>query len=391
MKIILDQAYTKLAAYVIGTATILYILYSLLAHLGFILAKAGEIFGALISLLAPLLIALVVTYLLHPMVSRIEGQLLKRFRFLTPGASADRHRQLRRTLSVLITYLLFLCLVVVFIYFIYVLISGSLPQKLDLETMVAGITAYTQTYQQLFHRLTASLEASPLSEGLKNQLLGTVKTIQSFLASAGSGFVVSLSGFFSNLINLVMGLIIAFYLLKDITYFQQLWQQAVRLVLPRRPGPGFASLMADVNGIIASFIRGQLLVALIVGIISSVALFLIGLDYAVLVGMTAGLCNIIPYVGPLIGSVLAAAVALLGGSPVQALLAVGVLVVVQQLDSNLISPKIVGDSVGLHPVFVILAIIIGGSWFGLLGMLLAVPSAGVIRLLLLRWTASRSH
>ena len=105
-------------------------------------------------------------------------------------------------------------------------------------------------------------------------------------------------------------------------------------------------------------------IALIVGVLSSIALYIIGLDFAVFVGMTSGLFNIIPYFGPLIGSVLAVVVGLLGGSLYKALLAVIALVIVQQIDSNIISPKIVGNSVGLHPVFVMLAIIIGGSCFG---------------------------
>jgi predicted PurR-regulated permease PerM len=132
-----------------------------------------------------------------------------------------------------------------------------------------------------------------------------------------------------------------------------------------------------------------LLVALIVGVFSSILLYIVGLDFAVLVGMTAGLFNVIPYFGPIIGSIIAVVVGLLSGSPLKALLAVAALVVVQQIDSNIISPRIVGNSVGLHPVFIILSIIIGGSCFGLLGMLIAVPVAGIIKLLLNRWVSFR--
>jgi len=114
-------------------------------------------------------------------------------------------------------------------------------------------------------------------------------------------------------------------------------------------------------------------------------LYLVGLDYAVLVGMTVGLCDIIPYFGPVVGSVIAVIVALVTGSPMKALLAVVALWVVQQLEGNIIAPKIIGKRVGLHPVFIILAIVIGGYFFGLVGMLLAVPTAGITKLILLRY------
>lgn len=381
MKIVLDKTYTKYSGYTILTVTILYILYELISNLGVILSTAFAVLGSLLSLLAPLIIGLVITYLLHPVVSRIDVFYLK----------SIHKPHLRRTLSVLTTYLLFLSVIILFIYFLYVLISGSLPKNLDINTMLNAITSYSKTYDQLFSRITAYLQSSGISEGLKNQLLVLIKNTQHFIGSAGAGLLTTLEHFFNNLLNLLMGVIIAFYFLKDITYFTSLYRQGIDLWLHRAHDQKLSRLANDINGVISSFIRGQLLVALIVGVMSSIALYLVGLDFAVLVGMTAGFCNIIPYVGPLIGSVLAVAVALLSGSPLKALFAVLALVVVQQLDGNIISPKIVGDSVGLHPVFVILAIIIGGSWFGLLGMLLAVPTAGIIKLLLLRWVTSQKE
>jgi predicted PurR-regulated permease PerM len=105
--------------------------------------------------------------------------------------------------------------------------------------------------------------------------------------------------------------------------------------------------------------------------------------------MTAGISNVIPYFGPIIGSIPAVIVGLLSGSPIKALFAVIVLIVVQQIDSTLISPKVVGDSVGLHPLFVMLSIIIGGAYFGLWGMLIAVPTAAIIKMFLIRWIEER--
>lgn len=386
MKIVVDKTYLKYSAYIIFTATILYILYGIISNLGYILKTAWMVLGSILSVLAPLMIALVIAYLLHPLVSWIEAFILKNIKRLSPKAHKnDQYCQLRRALSVLITYLLFLALMIFFIASLYGLISGSLPKHMDLNSMLVSITDYSKTANQLFSSLTASMETSGFSADVKNQLLHLIEASKTYTANALAGLFTSLQGFGNNLLNIILGFIIAFYLLYDMEYFQSLYHQVTNLLFKRHHYDKMAGYMADIDGVVSSFIRGQLLDALIVGILSSIALYIVGLDFAVFVGMTSGLFNIIPYFGPLIGSVMAVVVALLGGSFHKAVLAVIALVIVQQIDSNLISPKIVGDSVGLHPVFVMLAIIIGGSCLGIWGMLIAVPVAGIIKLMLNRW------
>lgn len=390
MKIVLDKTYVKYSIYTILTVTIIFILYGILSNLGHILKTALIVLGGVISVLTPLIIALVITYLFHPLVSRIEAFILMNVKLMAPKAEKnDQHGHLRRTISVLITYLLLLALIVLFIYSLYVLISGSLPRNIDLNSMLDSITNYTKSYNELFIRLTASMEKSGLSGEVKNQLLRLIQVSQNFTGNAIVGLFTSLQGFGNNLLNILLGFIIAFYLLMDFQYFKSLYRQSTAMLFKPQHNEKLSDFMADINGVVSSFIRGQLLVALIVGVFSSILLYIVGLDFAVLVGMTAGLFNVIPYFGPIIGSIIAVVVGLLSGSPLKALLAVAALVVVQQIDSNIISPRIVGNSVGLHPVFIILSIIIGGSCFGLLGMLIAVPVAGIIKLLLNRWVSFR--
>ncbi len=384
MRIILDKTYLKYLTYTILTATILYILYGIISNLGSILKTAVHILGVAFSVLSPLLIGLVIAYLLHPLVSWIDLAVVKKIKPLSAADKNDRYQHLRRTLSVLITYLFFLSVLVLFIYSLYVMISGSLPRHLDLNTMIVAIGNYTQNYNELFNRLIISLQTTGLSDNLKNQLLAYVQVTQNFIGNAIGGLFASLQQFGNNILNIMLGFVIAFYLLKDLEYFKNLYHECTDLLFNRRHNEKLTSLLTEINGVVANFIRGQLLVALILGVTSSIALYLVGLDYAVLVGMFAGLCNIIPYFGPVVGSAIAVIVALISGSPLKALLAVMALVVVQQLDGNIITPKIVGDSVGLHPVFIMLSIVIGGSLFGLVGMLLAVPTAGIIKLLLYR-------
>ncbi len=392
MKFKLDKTYVKYCAYIIITATILYILYGIISNLGYIVKTAWLVLGSVLSVLSPLFIALVITYLLHPLVSWIEAFLLKNIKLLAPKSHKDdKYRQLRRSVSVLITYLLFLGLIFFFIYSLYGLISGSLPKHIDVNSMLESITDYSKTANQLFANLTTSMENSGFSADVKKQLLQVIQAGKTVTANAIAGLFTSMQGFGNNLINITLGFIIAFYFLNDMEYFKNLYQQCTDMLIKRHHYEKMASYLDDINAVVSSFIRGQLLDALIVGILSSIALYIVGLDFAVFVGMTSGLFNIIPYFGPLIGSVLALVVALLGGNLRTAVLAVIALVIVQQIDSNIISPKIVGNSVGLHPVFVMLAIIIGGSCMGIWGMLIAVPVAGIIKLMLNRWVAYKTE
>jgi predicted PurR-regulated permease PerM len=388
MRIILDKAYLKISGYTILTATILYILYAFISNLGSILKIALLVLGVVFSVLSPVIIALVIAYLLHPLVTWIDTNVATKISLLPSKANkSHKYQHLRRTASVLLTYLLFLSLILLFIYSLYVLISGSLPKNLSFNNMMIYISNYSNTYNELFDRLISTLQTSGISDNMKNQLLALIKVTQNFISNGVAGLFTSIQEFGNNLLNIMLGFVIAFYLLKDVEYFRNLYHDSTSFLFNRKYNEKLSGILADINGVVSKFIRGQLLVALIVGILSSIGLYAVGLDYAVLVGMTAGLGNIIPYFGPIVGAILAVIVGLISGSPLKALFSVLVLIVVQQLESIIISPKIVGDSVGLHPVFVMLSVVIGGTFFGLMGMLIAVPIAGIIKLFLNQWVA----
>ena len=121
------------------------------------------------------------------------------------------------------------------------------------------------------------------------------------------------------------------------------------------------------------------------GILSSIALSIVGIKYSFVIGAIAGISNMIPYVGPIVGTVLAAVMGLLSGSPIKILYAIIAMLIVQQIDNHFLAPQIVGNSVGLHPVFTMMAILIGGNIGGLIGMLIAVPLAASFKLLFTTW------
>lgn len=182
------------------------------------------------------------------------------------------------------------------------------------------------------------------------------------------------------LVNLVLIPVITFYLLRD-------WEKLIAHVgglLPRYAAPTVLRLARECDEVLASFLRGQLWVMIGLGLVYSVGLWLAGLDLALLIGLVAGAVSFVPYLGVIVGLGAAAIAGLVqhGGDagillPVAAVFAVG-----QLLESMVLTPLLVGDRIGLHPVAVIFAVLAGGQLFGALGVLLALPVAAVVVVLL---------
>ena len=151
------------------------------------------------------------------------------------------------------------------------------------------------------------------------------------------------------------------------------------LILPKKHRSKAILLFRDIDNAFGKFIRGQIIVASFIGILTTTALSIIDVKYAVFLGLFAGIANVIPYFGPIIGLVPTIIFALFD-SPGKALYASGAFVLIQQIESGILTPKIIGESVGVHPVYVILSLFIGGKLMGIAGMILAVPVLVAIKL-----------
>ncbi|HVF74707.1 MAG TPA: AI-2E family transporter [Acidimicrobiales bacterium] len=183
---------------------------------------------------------------------------------------------------------------------------------------------------------------------------------------------------FHVLLILFLAPVVAFYLLVDLPHVRQ----AAESLIPDGARHEVLLLAHRLNRAIGGFFRGQLLVATIVGVMCSVGLLAIGLRFWFLVGMIAGLFNIIPLIGPWVGGIPGIIIALTTGSPLQALGVVVVMVTAQQIDNHFITPQVMHRTVQLHPAVVILALLVGGTLGGFFGLLLAVPAAAVLKILL---------
>jgi predicted PurR-regulated permease PerM len=172
--------------------------------------------------------------------------------------------------------------------------------------------------------------------------------------------------------------VLTFYLLRD---FDRLRHGAMDL-FPRDRRERWSAFVAEYNALVARYLRGQVIAAAIVGVLTWVGLWALGFPYAGLIGATAGVFNLVPYLGLIVSLVPALAIALISGAVGASLLKIAIVFgIVQFLDSSVIGPRIVGESVGIHPVWIMLALALGGFWFGFVGLLLAVPAAALIKLL----------
>lgn len=252
---------------------------------------------------------------------------------------------------------------------------------LVIPTLIQQAAALIDSAPDLLNRLQASLtERFPqlldADSTIRQQLVAIGETIQSKGGDVINGLLTSAAGLINVIILLVVVPVVAFYLLLD-------WDNMTAKIddmLPRDHAPVVRNLASQIDNTLASFIRGQGTVCFVLGSYYAIALMLAGLNFGLIVGFIAGLISFIPYVGALVGGVLAIGLALFQfwGDWLSIGIIAGIFGVGQFLEGNILTPKLVGNSVGLHPVWLIFALSVFGSLFGFVGMLVAVPMAAMI-------------
>ena len=332
-----------------------------------LLGATGLFLVVLADVLLPFVAGLAIAYLLDPIVDRLERAGCGR----TIGAT------------------LVLCgFVVVACGFLLLLVPVVNAQLLRLAELLPGVVARIEpVVRSLLENVHADARDGSL-ESLPSLAGGVLPWITRTLARVVSGGVA-----ITNLLSLVLITpIVAFYLLRD-------WDRLVRTIsgwLPQAQGPVIREQAGLIDRTLASFVRGQGSVCLVLMVYYGTALSLAGLDFGIVVGIFVGGISFIPFVGAILGGVLSISLAAIQFPDWQPIVIVGVIFVIGQvLEGNVLTPKLVGDAVGLHPVWVIFALLAGGTLFGFVGVLLSLPVAAIIgvigRFALDRYLASPLH
>lgn len=313
----------------------------------------------LAPVLTPFLFSALLAYLGDPLIDRLEARKLSRSWAVTLTFGA-----------IILGLLLLLLLLIPLSAHQFKALMHKLPGYLDwFQTSIVpwlndvlGIDPNLFELSQLRDRLLAyAREISDLASGLLESLRASSTIVFTWIA------------------NLVLVPVVTFYLLRD----WDLLVARVRELLPRRIEPTVSKLAREADEVIGAFLRGQFIVMMALGIMYSVGLAIIGLDFSLLVGMLAGLVSFVPYLGLIVGILAASIAALLQFHSFLSLIPVLIVFGIGQFISDFfLTPKLVGDRIGLHPVAVMFAVLAGGHLFGFLGILLALPAAAVIMVLL---------
>jgi predicted PurR-regulated permease PerM len=324
-----------------------------------LLLLAGWILYLLAPVLSPFVMGAILAYLGDPLVDRLEK------------------RKIPRTLGVTIVFILFSGIAVLAIVMLVPLIQ---KQLVIMYQSIPGFLLWINETALPWLEKQTGFSVEALEPGI------IIDKLQEHLQSAGSIAASILSGVGSSsmalalwLTNVVLIPVVAFYLMRD-------WDHMVnniQAMLPRKKVAMVTQLASEMDDVLGAFLRGQLLVMLALGVIYSVGLWMIGLNVALIIGMIAGLASIVPYLGFIVGIVAAIIAAVVQFGDFSVLLYVVIVFGVgQMLESMLLTPLLVGDKIGLHPVAVIFAIMAGGQLFGFVGILVALPVAAVIMVLL---------
>ncbi len=315
-------------------------------------------------------------YLLHPILTPfLVGALLAYLG--DPLADRLEERGLSRTLSVSVVFF-GLTLLLVIVLLLTVPLVGH-----QLDMLANKIPEWLQTVQHrvlpwLQQRFDLPADTLPVAQ-FKAVLSENWMSAGDLLTKVWKQIAGSSMALAAALANLFLIPVVAFYLLRD----WDVLMARIRDLLPRSSEQTIVGLSVECDEILGAFIRGQLLVMLALGVVYSLGLWVVGLDLALILGLTAGLASIVPYMGFVVGIVAASVAAWFQFQDIMALLAVaGVFGVGQLLEGMVLTPLLVGDRIGLHPVAVIFAIMAGGQLAGFAGVLLALPVAAVIMVLL---------
>lgn len=383
MKPKLDDKYLKICIYVLITAIAIYLAFMLINSIPAIYKVAISSIAFILGMLKPLIFGLIIAYILFAPTKGIASFLNNRKHIKI------KNKKMQKLIGILVSYIILIGVITLLLWGIYFMIGGQLSKNTTLSNIVEDIAYYFEknafSQEALKDQITAL--NIPFIENLDEYISDIIVWIQKFITNIMNTLLDSLVNIGSNLFTIFLALVLSIYLLYDSDYFMRLWKRFFFMIFRNsKLGSGINKSLSIINTTFSGYIKGQLIEALIVAVLTTVALMIVGIDYALLIGIISGIFNLIPYIGPLVGTILACIIGLLGGDGVgTAIFAVIAMIIVQQVDSNIIAPRVVGNSVGLHPFFIMIAVIIGASWGGLIGMLIAVPIAASSKKLISLW------
>lgn len=311
------------------------------------------------TVLFPLIVSIVLTFILNPLVEYFVRCRCYPFRTTVP-----------RMVAVLMTFGVAASVMFFLISFIL------LPFAHEFERFAGNFPRYIGKAQSLVFQLqqnVSEVELPPIVRAMINEGMANAA---GYSIDLGRRFLAGTIGIASRIINLIVVPILTFYFLKDWMLILDTFVN----IAPAAQQPKVRQIIVEIGTVISGYIRGQVTVSAIIGLLVFSGMYFFDISNALTIGLIAALTEFIPIVGPVLGAIPALLIALLTSSMLAVKVAI-FYIVVQQLENHIIVPKVMGQSIDLHPVTVILAFLIGAQLFGLAGMILAVPVAAIIKVI----------
>ncbi|MEC9488969.1 MAG: AI-2E family transporter [Halanaerobium sp.] len=304
--------------------------------------------------LLPFITAFILAYIVNPLVKGLY------------------EKGVQRVVAILLIFAMVFSLLLSFFVFAYPIIIN------ELDNLSRSIPGYLRDIEKFVNKMNQRYSEIQLPYSVRQVLAQGFDKLEAGVINLIEGITQLILGTLSRLLTLLIAPVLAFYFLKD----QEKIGESFLSLVPHSYRKDVQVLAEDVNRVFSGFLRGQLFVSLIVGSLTTIALYLLNIKYYFILGLVAATFNIIPFLGPILGGIPPVIFALLQG-PWRALILIVILAFIQQVESGLISPKVMSTQVGLHPVTVIFALFAGGELFGLLGLILAVPAFGIMKVVLI--------
>lgn len=366
MKLYTNKKYNTIALYVLSVITI-----SLLLII--CIFKFSELLGLLKTIASaamPVIVGFVMAYALFPLMNSIE-KLLKKFL-----CKKKNRKKLCRVFSIALVMLIFLAILVGIIAILAPEIAKSLSNIINstpnaLSNLQKWATNVLADYPGVLEVVKRELN------DISKYFTSFSEQIQPILMNLLDGVWVGVTGAFSYIKNFLLGLIVSVYLL----YGKETMLGQIKKVfianMKKSKCDRFFQVCRDSNRVFSGFITGKVIDSIIIGLLCFIGVTILGMPYNVIIAVVVGITNIIPFFGPFIGAIPSALLILIS-DPKKVIIFLIFILCLQQLDGNIIGPRILGDSTGLPPFWVLFSILVGGGLFGFIGMLLSVPTFAVI-------------
>lgn len=386
MKFQFEKKYFKISFYVFLTIAAIILFFGFIMNFSSTMDLFRNIIDFILGLFQPFIIAVIFAYFIFRPIRWIENNLY---------GSQIKRDGLRRVISILTIYIGILIVLGIFLYF-------TIPRMVkNISDLISGLPMYIDKTNEFLLELDVNariqdlgliinLEDFDLLNNLAEYIIDLFNNAQSTVEEIITSLVNSAVGFTSGILDIILAIFIAFYILKDKEAIFKSLQDFFIAFFPSRSVKKGRKLLKLTNKMFGEYLVGNIIDSTIIGILCFIGLILLDIRYALLIALIIGISNLIPYFGPIFGAIPGILLTLFD-SPIKALWIAIFVLVLQQFDGNYLKPKILGDKVGLSPLWVIFAIVIGGGLFGVWGMFLGVPTVAVLRVMLMQAIEKRTQ